>query len=211
LDIARNVEYASALHKRGLLAEAQTVLEGILEAQPKHFGAIFLLGLISAQTRNVQRAAELFAAAADIQPDNAPAHCNRGVALAELGQFDAALASYDRAIAIGADHAEAYLNRGVLFAELGRVDLALPNYDQAIAIKADFAETHLNLDHAVVHPRLALDVGKRRQPLVPLRETIPTAERRQLGWRVRACEGGFDSSHSEGVISLGRCQTMDVI
>ena len=76
------------------------MLEGVLEVQPKYFAAIFLLGLISAQTRNMRRAAELFGAAADIQPDNAPAHCNRGVALAELEQFDAALSSYDRALAI---------------------------------------------------------------------------------------------------------------
>jgi tetratricopeptide (TPR) repeat protein len=143
-DIARNVEYATALQKRGELAEAQTVLEGVLEAQPKHFAAIFLLGLISAQTRNMQRAAELFAAAADIQPDNAPAHCNRGVALAELGQFDAALASYDRAVAIKADYPAAHVNRGNVLRELGHLDAALSSFGRAIQINPGIAEAHLN-------------------------------------------------------------------
>jgi tetratricopeptide (TPR) repeat protein len=143
-DISRKMEHASALQRSGETAKAQAALEEVLKAQPKHFDAVFMLGLISAQTRNLPRAAELFGAAADIRPDSAPAHCNRGVALAELRQFDAALASYDRAIAVKTDYAAAHVNRGNVLKELGQLAAALSSFDRAIEIQPEFAEAFVN-------------------------------------------------------------------
>ncbi|HME41712.1 MAG TPA: tetratricopeptide repeat protein [Syntrophorhabdales bacterium] len=93
-----------ALYQEGQLAEAQVLYEEILRLQPKHFDALHLLGVIAAKTKNHKTAVELMDKAIAVN-QNAPAvYSNRGIALHELKQFDAALASYDKAIAIKPDY-----------------------------------------------------------------------------------------------------------
>ena len=59
-----------------------------------------------------------------------------GVALGHLGQYSAALGSYDRAITLRPDDAETWSNRGVALAELDRLPEAIASYDQAIRCTA---------------------------------------------------------------------------
>lgn len=137
-------EAASALHRNGRFAEAQAVLERLLEAQPRHFEALFLSALIAAQSGHLRRAVELFDEALGVRPDHAASHCNRGVALAELDDFAGALSSYDRAISLKPDYAAAYSNRGNAQKELGQLEAALSSFDRAVAIKPDLAEAYVN-------------------------------------------------------------------
>ena len=57
------------------------------------------MGVLAGQTRDFDGAIQYFDRAISIAPGNAGAHCNRGLALKQLNQPDAALASFDRAIA----------------------------------------------------------------------------------------------------------------
>ncbi len=66
-----------------------------------------MLGVIAYQTKHY-RAADLIGNAIELYPKNAAFYCNRGNALKELNQLDAAIASYDKAIALKADFAEAH-------------------------------------------------------------------------------------------------------
>jgi tetratricopeptide (TPR) repeat protein len=138
------LEQAIGLQQGGRLAEAQTIYEEILKIQPRHFDALYLLGIIANQTNNFERAVELFGQAIDTDPNSAAAYSNRGVALKGLKQLEAALASCTRAIEIDAGYAEAYCNRGVILEGLTQWDAALTCYNQAIAIKADFVEAYYN-------------------------------------------------------------------
>ena len=99
-----------------------------------------MLGVIAAQTKNTSQAVELISKAIEINPDNAAAYYNRGVALRDLNQHQAAIDSYDRAIAIKPDFAEACFNRGNALRDLKRYQAAIDSYDRAIAIKPDYAE-----------------------------------------------------------------------
>jgi tetratricopeptide (TPR) repeat protein len=135
---------AFALHQRGYLSQAQALYADLLKTQPRHADALHLLGVIAAQSNNPQKAVELIGQAIAIKPDFAEAHCNHGLALQQLMQFDAAVASYDRAIAIKPNFAEAYYNRGIALQQLKRLDAAVASYDKSIAIKPDYAEAHYN-------------------------------------------------------------------
>jgi tetratricopeptide (TPR) repeat protein len=115
-----------------------------LEAEPGHFEALFRSALTAAQSGHLRRAVELFDEALGLRPDHAPAHCNRGVALAELDDFAGALSSYDRAISVQPDYAAAYSNRGNVQKKLGRLQAALSSFDRAVAIKPDLAEAYVN-------------------------------------------------------------------
>ena len=133
-------EQARALHQRGQLARARRLYEEVLAAQPRHPGALNLLGLLLGQSRQFSRAAALFAQAAEIEPHNIAAHNNRGMALQELEQWDAALASYEAAIRIKHDYAAAHFNRGNALARLGRRREALASLEQALALEPGLVE-----------------------------------------------------------------------
>lgn len=113
-------------------------------ARPAPFDAVFGAALSHAQAGDLPRAVELFDAAIEIDPAHAAAHCNRGVALAQLKQPERALDDYDRAIALRPDFALAHVNRGNVLRQLGRPEAALESFDRAIAIQPQLAESHLN-------------------------------------------------------------------
>jgi len=142
-------QQALAFHQRGQLSQAQVLYDDILRIQPRHAGALHLLGVIAYQTKNHHRAAELIGKAIDIDPGNATYYYNRGNALQELKQFDAAIASYDKAVAIEPNHADAYCNRGNALQELRQFDVALASYDKAIGIKPDYADAYCNRGNAL--------------------------------------------------------------
>jgi tetratricopeptide (TPR) repeat protein len=77
-------QQALALHEAGQLAQAQSVYEEILSLESRHCDAINLLGAIAIQTKNPQRAVELFGRAIEIDPNNVAAYCNSGWALQQL-------------------------------------------------------------------------------------------------------------------------------
>ena len=142
--LPETLRQAVALHQRGLLAQAQTKYEEILQVQPRHFDALNLLGVIALNTGNPAAALELLGRAIEIDPNNAAVHFNRGAVLQQLNRPEESLASYDRAIAAKPDYAEAFCNRGLVLAQFKRWELALASYVQALAIKPDFAQAHFN-------------------------------------------------------------------
>jgi Tfp pilus assembly protein PilF len=77
-------------------------------------------------------------------PEDALACNHRGRELLRSGQFDQALASFDRAIALQPDFAQALNNRGNVLFEMERFEEALASFDRAIALKADFAQAFYN-------------------------------------------------------------------
>jgi predicted O-linked N-acetylglucosamine transferase (SPINDLY family) len=131
-----------ALHQQGRLPEAASAYREVLEAQPRHFDALHLLGLVALQSQEAERAAELLARAVESNPMVAAAHLNRGAALARLARLSEALASYDRAIELAPDYADAYFNRGNVLAALNRREAAADSYGKAALLRPDLADAH---------------------------------------------------------------------
>ncbi len=86
-----------------------------------------------------------FDAALSLQPANADAHANRGLALHQLGRNAEAVRSYDAALNIRPDAAQTHNNRGMALADLGDLDGAQHDYQRAIHLQADYAAAHYNL------------------------------------------------------------------
>jgi tetratricopeptide (TPR) repeat protein len=147
--LQEKLQQAIAFHQNGQLPQAQALYEEILTTQPKHFDSLHLLGVIAYQTKQYQRAADLIGKAIELYSKNAAFYCNRGNALKELNQLDAAIASYDRAIALNPNFAEAYSNRGVTLQELKQLNAAVASFDKAIALKPDYAEAYSNRGNAL--------------------------------------------------------------
>ncbi len=69
---------------------------------------------------------------------------NRGVAYANLKEYQKAINDYDQAIALNPKNAEVFGNRGFAYANLGEHQKAINDYDQAIAINPKDARSFYN-------------------------------------------------------------------
>jgi predicted O-linked N-acetylglucosamine transferase (SPINDLY family) len=137
-EVARLFGRAVELHNTGLLPDAQAVLGQLLRLVPRHFDALYLLGMSEYYARSYHEAEQHLGRAAEVEPRSAKAHLNRGVALFALGRFEEAGASYRRAIALDPQYAVALNNLGNVCLMLGRLDEALAQYDKALAVGKDF-------------------------------------------------------------------------
>ena len=135
---------ALAFHRMGQLAQAEQLYRQVLQAQPGHFDALHLLGIVHHQRGEYQDAARRIEAALAINPNSAAASNNHGAVLKELGRLAEAIESYDRAIALKPDYAEAFNNRGLALVALKRFAEALASCDRAAALRADFSEAFNN-------------------------------------------------------------------
>ena len=147
-------QQALQFHQQGNLAQAQGLYEKILKAQPRHFDALHLSGVLAYQTKKPEKALELIGKAITISPGNATAYYNHALALRELKQLDNAVTSYNRAILLNPDFAEAYNNRGIALQELRKFDDAVASYNRAITLKPGYAEAYNNRGIALRELRL---------------------------------------------------------
>ena len=67
-DLTAAAEEAAAFHRRGMLAEAEARYAAILRADPRHFDALHLLGILRQQQGNAAEAARLIDAALKLNP-----------------------------------------------------------------------------------------------------------------------------------------------
>ena len=110
-----------------------------------------------------------------LKPDLPEAHCNRGVALAQLGKLHDAEQAYRQVIALRPDHPEAYSNLGEVLRCLGRLDDADKAVRYAIALQPQFADAFSNLGNTL-RERGSLDQAEAAyREAIALRPGFPEA------------------------------------
>jgi protein O-GlcNAc transferase len=139
-----------ALHQQGRFAEAESILQELVQQDPTSFAAQYQLGMLALQTGRIQRGAELIAKAIELDPNVAVAHNDLGSALSVLKRFKEALTSYDRAIALEPDYTDALYNRGLALDALKRREEALASYGKAITLRPNFAMAYNNRGNTLV-------------------------------------------------------------
>ena len=92
-----------------------------------------------------------FASAASlvVPQDRAGDHFNRGVALYDKGDLDAAIAEYREALHLKPDYADAHLNLGIALKAKGGLDGAIAAYRQALDLQPNEPKAHYNLGIAL--------------------------------------------------------------
>ena len=132
LSTEETIALAVQNHKKNNFKEAEILYKKILSINPDHFGAISLLGTLSAQTKNFDLAKQLLQKAIQINPQHPEAHYNLGLVFNELVDFEKAITYYEKAIEIKPNYADAYNNLGRIYTELGDFQKARNCYEQAI-------------------------------------------------------------------------------
>ena len=131
-------------HQNGMLKEAKSAYQIILNQQSGHFHALHLLGMIATQEKKYRLALDLIDQAIVLCPNNAVFYNSRGLALEELNELEFGINSFDIAISIQPDYAVAFSNRGNVQHKLKQYEAAINSYDKAISIQPNFAVAFFN-------------------------------------------------------------------
>jgi len=172
-------------------------------------------GVDLAQGGDLEQAVVAYRRAIELEPKDAIAHYDLGLALERLGQFDAALVHFARAHELTPNDQHrrglvgAHINHGVALAERGDGAAAIAAYRRALAIDDTSANAHRNLG-------LALDdAGDRAGAIAELRrsaELAPTAEMKGAlaSLLVKdAIQMARDKKHAEAVVRYREAISFD--
>src|SRR5262249_42967541 len=96
------------------------------------------------ETNRPGEAAVLLRQATRLSAQPAEAHNNLALALADLGRFEQAEASYYEAIRLNPAYAEAHTNLGCTLKEMGRTEEALACFDMALRLAPQSRSTRYN-------------------------------------------------------------------
>jgi predicted O-linked N-acetylglucosamine transferase (SPINDLY family) len=131
--LMQSIEQGVSLHRAGRMAEAEAVYRSILAREPRHFDALYMLGVIHFQNGFAGEAREVVDRAVELRPKSAQALSLLMAILLALGQGEQALAISDRILAINPDDLDTLYNRALLLSRLRRFPEALAFFDKVLA------------------------------------------------------------------------------
>ena len=134
---AANIAEAFARFQEGRLADAETICNAILTAQPEDFDGLHLLGLLRHRQGRNAEALRLVAAVLRRAPRSAEVLSNYGLILTALKRHEEALACFEDALASDAGYLLALKNRAASLKSLGRHDEALAAFATVQAARPD--------------------------------------------------------------------------
>lgn len=109
---------------------------------------IFEYGNFSMMLGQLNRAIESYSEAIKLDPNNADAYNNRGIAYGKKGEHDLAIKDFNKAIDLNPNSANAYGNRGNVHFNKGEYDRTISDFSKAIDLNPDSAEVYYNRGNA---------------------------------------------------------------
>jgi serine/threonine protein kinase len=94
--------------------------------------------------KQYKEAIKAYEEAVQLDPNNAVAYRNKGVALNDLGRYEEAIKAYEEAIQLDPNNAVFYRNRCVALNWLGRYEEAIKAYEEAIQLDPNSAVFYRN-------------------------------------------------------------------
>lgn len=139
------LERAFAHHQAGRLEEAQAGYLEVLRADPRHFDALHLSGVLALQAGHPADAAAAIEAALAVDAKSAQARNNLGEAYRQLGRLEDAAAQLRQALALAPDFADAHFNLAMVLRRLGKLEEAADGFRRAFAASPAMAEAQMRL------------------------------------------------------------------
>jgi protein O-GlcNAc transferase len=161
---------ATALHRAGLVGEAEALYRSILDAQPDNAKAAELLAVLVYQRGAEEEAVALFHRAIAADPDCTAADTPLGRVFHARGDFATAVICHRRAVRLRPNDADAHADLGRALHRQHEFAQATISYRRAVALRPQWAEVYSNLADALrLHGRLeeAQAAGERALALNP--------------------------------------------
>jgi tetratricopeptide (TPR) repeat protein/SAM-dependent methyltransferase len=185
-------EEALGLHQAGRLDEAACLYERLLAANPRHAGALHLLGMVAYARGELETAERRIVEAIGIDSRIASFHANLGNVLLDLGRAADAESCYRRALELEPESGSAWSNLAYALLCLRRRDEALAASGRAVALLPGRAEALTN------RANILLETGRIEEAEADYREALAlkpgyVAAVNNLG-TVRLEQGDFDAA-----------------
>jgi protein O-GlcNAc transferase len=161
---------ATALHRAGLVGEAEAAYRRILDTQPNNAKAAELLAVLVSQRGAEEEAVALFRRAIAADPDCTAADTPLGRVFYGRGDFEIAVICHRRAVRLRPNDADAHADLGRTLHRQSEFAPATASYRRAVALRPEWAEVYSNLaDVLRLHGRLeeAQAAGERALALNP--------------------------------------------
>jgi tetratricopeptide (TPR) repeat protein len=149
LDVAQAIAAADEMRRHGRLRDAEKLLGGVLQLDPRHFGALHRLGTICAQQNRPVDAEGFLRRALAVDPGSIAVRGDLGFVLAGQGRLEEARAEFAGILDVDPDQASAHNNLGNVLHAMGRSEEAVGHFELAVALKPDHAEIGVNLANAL--------------------------------------------------------------
>ncbi|MDD5029504.1 MAG: tetratricopeptide repeat protein, partial [Rhodoferax sp.] len=146
--VATLLQQAIGLHQAGQLSQARALYQQILTLDSKQPDALHLLGLIEHQQGKSQAGLQHIQQAIEQRPADATFHFNLANMQQDLGQFDAAITSFELVLKLQPDNADACVGLGTALKAHRHLDDAIASYKRGVAIQPDCVDAHYNLGNA---------------------------------------------------------------
>lgn len=132
--IEKTFQQGKAAHGQGKLELARAFYSQVLAQQPRHAGALHMLGVIHFQSKQYEEAAPLLRKAVTLSPKDASAHNNLGNVLLELKDFKGAVSAFSTAVKLSPRNAEFFAGMGRALRAADELEAAVGAYDMAISL-----------------------------------------------------------------------------
>lgn len=139
---------AVAAQQRGDLNHAAECFASLLQQDPDNAQLLHQLGVVEMLRGQPAAAEDLLRRSLTVNPRDAAAHLNLGVALRDQKHYKEALACYDAALALQPDFAEVYVARGVALNDSGEPKAAVESYNRAISLNPNLPAAYFNRGNA---------------------------------------------------------------
>jgi tetratricopeptide (TPR) repeat protein len=167
------VENATASNRAVNIPEFVNVARGGLEridTPATDFYRMFDAAVQLSDKKQYDVAVPAWEKAVSLDPDDARAHNNLGIALAGAGKMSAAVEEYRKSLALNAHSSQTENNLGSALAEEGNLNEARQHFENALGINPDNASAEVNLGNA-----LSAEGGHTQEAIELLRKALETA------------------------------------
>jgi tetratricopeptide (TPR) repeat protein len=143
-------ELARQLFDAGRSLEAQSVCQHILSENPRHAGALHLLGLLKRDLAEYQTAIELFRRAIAVEPRSVRHFGELGKVYAAMERPDLEADVYRHIVLLEPQLSEGYRNLAIALHEMGMVQEELACYRKALELRPDDFQSFLGAASALM-------------------------------------------------------------
>jgi predicted O-linked N-acetylglucosamine transferase (SPINDLY family) len=197
-------DQAIQAHQIGKVSEAENLYRQIITADPKHFDALHMLGIVCSGNGKYQDADKFFRAALLIDSKFPPCHVNYGFYLLKQKRLDEAVESFDKALALFPNFAEAWFGRGNALRALNRHGDAISAYNQATVLKPNLAEAHAGIGNILASLKRYDEAITAYDRALALKSGLEFAEGERMHCKMRLCDWNNFSAEYQRLVAGGK-------
>ena len=143
--LERMMNEAIEHHRNSRFQQAAEGYWKVMEADPGHAQATYLLGMVMHRIGENEKAIELISQAFAFGYGGAEEYCNLGIIYNQLGRLEDVVECQKQSIARDPQYTAAYFNLGNAYRDLSQPEAAIEALQTAVAQKPDFPQAYNNL------------------------------------------------------------------